>query len=237
MLRGRICAALVGLALMGLSAPAFAAEPAEACPAFRDLDFAKLPTEAFTPEEGDWRQVWNRWSRTGPRKPWRGVTPTTWFRVTSSDGMMPRRFEREVFGRREGETWVLYGRRQNISGRPAPWSDWRRKTVSPAAAARLTALMAEPCLWAAPPYLYGELTLRDGRPALNVDGPVTLLEIHDGDRQWAGIQVSWLLGEPAELRAIALFESLGLPPYRDSSVLDHAYEPVAPAALDDPGGP
>ena len=213
---------------MGLSAPAFAADPAKACPAFRDLDLAKLPTEGFTAEEEDWRQTWNRWSRTGPRKPWGGATPTTWFRITSSDGMLPRRFEREVFGRREGETWVLYGRRQSISSRLGRWSPWRRKTASPAAAARLTALMSEPCLWAAPPYLYGELPLRDGRLALNPDGPVTILEIHDGGRQWAGVHVSWLLGEPAELRAIAMAESLGLRPYRDSSVLDHAYEPAAP---------
>lgn len=176
---------------------------------------------ANAPDE-DWEQSWKNWVREAPRKPWRGSPPTDWFRLYSADGFVPRQKLREVFGRRDGASWTLYARLSRPGG---AWSSWRRITLPATRSARLTAAFEQPCLWTAPRYLVGEIPLKDGRSALNPDGPLTLFDLHAGDRAWGEVQVSWMLGEPGNLRAIVLAEAFGLPEYRDD-LFSHAYEPL-----------
>lgn len=223
------CAALLaGLAVLGFVSPADAKDPTRAtkvCRAFSEIDIDRLSQDSPAPGEDNWSETWRRWAQDSSQKPWRGATPAVWFRLSSSEGMTPTAAYREVFGRRDGTRWTLYARQQG-PGRVMSITPWRRTVVSATSASRLSNLIDQPCLWTAPPYLYSGMPLRDGRTALNPDGPLTIFEINAGDQHWRGIHASWILGEPGELRAIVFKEAFGLPEYLDTSALEHAFTPT-----------
>jgi hypothetical protein len=78
-------------------------------------------------------------------------------------------------------------------------------------AKRLDRLMDDACLWSTLSYLAPTLPLAVGGWVPDFDGPWTYMDVRANGRQWAGMQISWVIGVPAELRNTALNASFGEP--------------------------
>ena len=195
-----------GAALLIASAPA-----PQVCAPFDQLALAGLPARLDPYASGPAVNIWRDWSLQAP--PDRHAVH---FRIQANRSVADPSYE--VRGWMQGEVWRLQAREGRTDRRfKTEWAMWRDVRLSPATQAEIEAVWRDPCLWGAPQFLASALPLASGGWASSLDGPVTLLDLQDGDRRWGGIQDSWRLGRPGELASLTLNAAFGLPKYLDRS--------------------
>jgi predicted outer membrane lipoprotein len=208
----RSCLAIFAIALSGYTVGEN--ERVSECSAFAHVDQAALPSHLNNdPADERLDAIWARWSQDQPDIAWRTRAPDATVRLETSDGMVEHPGRREIVGRRSEDGWELYARSSSLSGPLVAWSPWAPVQLSPRAASRLDALLADPCLWNAPPFLDGEVRLKNGQYDSRPDGPLTGYDISAGGRRWGGWHFSWIVGAPGQIRGILLAEAFGLPEY------------------------
>ena len=192
------------------------AASAAKCAAFKNLDLANLHDD---PEDGLLEDVWADWVREQPTVAWNTASPTGSFRVfTSPGGLTLDPTSREIVGRRSTGGWEIYARSLTPPYPGQHWTPWRAVSLSQQGDQRLTAILRNPCLWAAPRFLDAEVRLSNGRYDARPDGPSTGYLVVDGQRSWGGWQHSWSVGPPGELRSLLLSEAFGLPQERNDEI-------------------
>jgi hypothetical protein len=184
----------------------------ETCPAFAHVDRTAPPPHLNgDPAQERLDVIWEQWAQAKPDIAWRGLAADAAIRLETSDGMAPHRARREVVGRRSSAGWEIHARSSPLDGPLLAWSPWTSVKLSDRAASRLDALLDDPCLWRAPPFLDAEVRLRNGRYDSRPDGPSTLYDVSVDKRRWGGWQVSWTVGPSGQLRGLLLSEAFGLP--------------------------
>ncbi|MFS0711442.1 hypothetical protein [Brevundimonas phoenicis] len=208
----RSCLAILTVALSGCAQGE--TQRVSECSAFAHVDQAALPSHLNNdPADERLDAIWTRWTQDQPDIVWRTRVPDATVRFETSDGMVEHPARREVAGRRSSDGWEIYARSSSLPGPLVAWSPWVPVPLSPGAASRLDALLAEPCLWSAPRFLDGEVRLKNGRYDSRPDGPLTGYDVSEGGRRWGGWHFSWMVGAPGQLRGILLAEAFGLPEY------------------------
>jgi len=192
------------LALPAGCAPGEAARGVE-CPAFAAVDRSAPPPHLNgDPSEERLETIWRRWVDATPEIAWRTTTPDATIRLSTQAGPLTAPTSLpgliEIVGRRGSHGWEIHVRSAPTQGLPAPWTGWRAAPLTPSTARRLDAVLADPCLWEAPPFLNDAVKLKNGRYDSRPDGPSTLYDLSSGQRRWGGWQMSWTLGQPGALR-------------------------------------
>ena len=205
--------------ILALSAVASATPPASpVCAPFEQLALGHLPTKIDPDGSDSFAHVWRVWSRRSDGGKWpltSGVAPQ--FRVETSIMMSPDPRSYEVRGTRAGGVWRMQARTMSMRRPPLRWGPWKKVTVPSESADKLDALFSDPCLWQAPPFLAATLPLASGGWAPSFDGPGTYFDVRANGRQWAGMQVSWVLGSPGQLRSTVMAAAFHHPEHVDAS--------------------
>lgn len=184
------------------------------CQAFDAVDRnAPSPRLNDEPDEELLETIWKRWADAEPQLVWRSANPDATIRLSSAPGMELHPTHREVVARRAGGRWEVHARSGGTAYPHIDWDDWAEKPLSPRGTARLNALLSNPCLWNAPPFLNAIVKLKNGRHDFRPDGPSTMYAITNGAKHWGGWQLSWTVGAPGEMRNLLLAEAFGLEDY------------------------
>ena len=194
-----------------------------ACPAFSAVDRnAPPPHLNGDPAEERLETIWRRWAGAAPEIVWRTTRPDATLRLSTQSGALPPPSSLpqsiEIVGRRGPQGWEFYTRSAATQAPPVNWTGWRPATLSPATTRRLDAVLANPCLWDAPPFLDAEVKLKNGRYDSRPDGASTLYDLSVGERRWGGWQVSWTVGEPGVLRSLLMADLYGQPDYPPNQI-------------------
>ncbi|WGM31116.1 hypothetical protein KKHFBJBL_01356 [Brevundimonas sp. NIBR11] len=194
---------------------------ASQCPAWRNIDLASLPTHLNNdPDDGRWEDIRSEWANETHSIPWATRAPTASVRFTAfPGGLTTDPTVREVVGRQSADGWEIHARSGTAPGwQEQQWTDWRAVRLSPRGNRRLTALLADPCLWLAPRFLDSEVRLSNGRGDARPDGPTTAYDLTQGNRRWGGWHFSWSVGPPGQLRSLLLSEAFGLPEWVEDDI-------------------
>lgn len=210
-----------GLPLVsGCHSETAAVTPAQ-CPAWQNIDYAELPTHLNDDlndpllEDG-----WKHWADAESGVSWSIDNPiSTVHFITSPGGLTSDPTTREIIGRQSAAGWEIYARSTpaNSPG-PLQWTEWRRVRLASQSEKRINAVLNDPCFWAAPRFLDGEVRLINGRGDSRPDGPSTGYDVRHNNRSWGGWHFSWSLGPQGQLRSILLAEAFGLPESVDDDI-------------------
>jgi hypothetical protein len=211
---------LMTAAILGATAvPAQAASVAAICPAFDQVALSKLP-QRWKDADVTFADAWRKWASTRSAASVRTTAGSNAdFRMTSFDGFVGKPREYEVRGQRSNDQRRASARSRSAAGPFGRWTKWSSVILTNAASARIDALIEGRCLWGAPRYIPPELPVAGNQVATRFDGPTTFFEVHRGAQQWGGIQASWVLGPPGELRAVLMKAAFHHPEYLDKDVV------------------
>ncbi len=194
---------------------------ADQCPAWRDIDFAALPTNLNDdPQAALFQDVWKNWTNGETGIVWSTSAPISTVRlITSPGGLTTDPSIREIMGRRDQSGWEIFARSAPTGQTlQVQWTGWRRVTPTSQGQSKLDSLLADPCLWVAPHFLDGPVRLVNGRGDARPDGPSTGYDISHGGRHWGGWHYSWSVGPQGRLRSLLLAESFGVPESPEDSI-------------------
>lgn len=204
--------------------PAAAVADRSPCAPFDKLALGILPTTVDPGSQVRMSDLWKAWSLKAGQGSWPlDATSAPQFRIETSETFVSHPHAYEVRGAREGHVWSLRAREVPIRHQRDRWGPWRHLIVTAETARRLDRLLDDPCLWTAPSYLAATLPLAKGGWVPDFDGPSTYFDVRDGGRQWAGVQISWVLGVPGELRNTALNAAFGRPMNRNVAGAENAF--------------
>lgn len=198
-------------AVIVLMGPPAASAQGKPCHPFDGLALEKLPTRLDPDSPDRMQDIWTKWSNDSRVQHWPLTTTTDpQFRIeTSVSALVPHPRAYEVRGVRTKGRWRLQARSMAITHRADRWEHWREVPVTQNTASVLDTLMEQSCLWSAPSFLAAMLPLAAGGWVPSFDGPMTLFDVRAFGQTWAGLQVSWTLGTPAQLRKIAMVAAFG----------------------------
>ncbi len=141
------------------------------------------------------------------------VTEVT-LHIRSSPGLVSHPKETEVWAVRSEAGWTLYARRRSIENRIHRWSSWNRTSLSlTSGESARRASAVTPAFGLGPRFVLATVPLARGGNTTSFDGPRTYYELRANGKEWGGVQVSWLLGAPAELRSILMGAAFKEPRY------------------------
>lgn len=204
----------VGLTLVSAChSPTTALTPAQ-CPAWRSVDYSELPTHLNDdPLDPLLEGIWRNWADAESGVSWETAKPGAAVHFKTSPGALTTDpTEREVVGRRSLNGWEIYARSGTAPGwRKQEWTEWRRIRLTPQGDRKLTAILADPCLWVAPRFLDQQVRLVNRRGDARPDGPSTAYDLMQENRRWGGWHFSWSVGPQGQLRSLLLSEAFGLP--------------------------
>ena len=210
-----------GLAVVsGCHSATTAVTPAQ-CSAWQNIDYSQLPTHLNDdPNDPLLEDVWKNWAYTESDVSWRIGNPTaTLHFITSPGGLTTDPTIREIIGRQSAAGWEIYARSTPaISPQALQWTDWRQVHLPPEGKRRINSVLNDPCFWAAPRFLDGEVRLINGRGDSRPDGPSTSYDVRHNKQRWGGWHFSWSLGPQGQLRSILLAEAFGLPEGVDDDI-------------------
>jgi hypothetical protein len=220
MMRTTFLLAVAAAMVSGCHSASTIVTPAQ-CPAWQNIDFSGLPTHLNDdPHDPLLENIWADWANTESGVVWGAGSPTSAVHfITSPGGLTTDPTVREIIGRQSPAGWEIYARStpSNPAERPH-WTDWRRVRLSSNGERKLTAILRDPCFWAAPRFLEGEVHLLNGRGDARPDGPSTGYDVTHGDRRWGGWHFSWSVGPQGQLRSLLLAEAFGLPEWVDDDI-------------------
>lgn len=191
------------------------------CPAWRNVDFSALPTHLNNdPLEPLLEDFWKGWANAENGIVWDVDDPiSTVHFTTSPGGLTTDPTMREVAGRQTRAGWEIYARSTPAnSPQELRWTEWRRVRLTPQGERKLDSILRDPCFWAAPRFLEGEVRLLNGRDDLRPDGPSTGYDVTHERQHWGGWHFSWSLGPQGQLRSLLLAEAFGLPEWVDEDI-------------------
>ncbi len=186
--------------------PPHASPPAETCSAFALVDPQRLSNRLRHGDDVPFEEV----LRSALKPPeLRDFQRADRWVIVSEAWFINDRAKREVAAFRIRGEWRAAYRTLSAAAlsKRAFRSRWRVTTLSSETGHLLETLVADPCLWTAPRFLDAAIPITPAGWVTSFDGPITSYEVHVGNRTWSGLQISWRLGPPAELRS-ALFQAI-----------------------------
>lgn len=212
---------VIGAVILSAWHPAPEEVTAKQCSAWRNIDFAGLPTHLNDdPQDPLLEDVWANWANGEAEIVWSADTPISILHfITSPGGLTTDPTVREVIGRQTPSGWEIYARSTPAHPPWQPqWTAWRRVVLTSQGARKLNSALADPCMWVAPRFLDGPVRLLNGRGDSQPDGPSTGYDVTHGERRWGGWHFSWSVGPQGRLRSLLLAESFGLPEQPEDSI-------------------
>lgn len=156
----RLASALVmGAAILSACRPTADDVTAEQCPAWRNIDFAGLPTHLNDdPQDPLLEDVWENWANEETGIVWSTDAPiSTVHFITSPGGLTTDPMVREVIGRQAPSGWEIYARSTPSHPPWQPqWTGWRRVILTAQGQRKLNSTLADPCVWVAPAFWMGQ---------------------------------------------------------------------------------
>jgi len=174
------------------------ATPPVACAAFASVAVDRIPSKWRSAGDVEFSETWRDWANRYYGRAW-PLTPgdEPQFRMTTTVSFLePLAYEAE--GVRLNGRWRVSARSETMF---FGWSKWRRIALTSSAAKRLDAAFSDDCLWRSPQFVPDTIPLSNGKFRTSFDGPITFLDVRASGRRWGGIQVSWILGAPGQMRA------------------------------------